>query len=481
MFRGASLTISFGLLTLVANTAGLPNPTVLIVPFIVMLFLVALNGLSIAAEFSLIKLNINQIELQAESGHHNAQRLLTVINNSAQHSNYLATAQVGITLASLGLGMYGEPHIAAFVSPYLSYASQQTLGVPLEPTLLETFNYLIAISLLTYLHVVVGRMFPKSLALISAESIATTLVHPMHLSQRILHYPVTALYRLSTWLLRLMRVPSAENYVYIHSTEELERIVAESAEEGLLEETEHAIILNIFDFGDRQVGQVMTPRRKVEAISHTTPLPEILELVSESKHSRFPVYQNSLDTGIIGILHVNDLLRQQVRQRQTGRKQFDLRLLLRPAPIVPEQYPIDKLLAAFRRQRIHMAVVLDEFGGTAGIVTLEDLVEEVVGEVRDEFDLEPEPLIEIAPGVLEVSGRYLIEDLTDEVDLGNEEDLPNVETVGGLITTELGRPPQVNDCVTYNKAVRLTVLSVDGLAVGRARVEFPIRENGEET
>ncbi len=218
----------------------------------------------------------------------------------------------------------------------------------------------------------------------------------------------------------------------------------------------------------------MTPRTKVQAIPHDIPLEDLLRFVTASRHSRFPVFEKDLDH-VIGLLHLKDLIRQQLNKKGN----FDIRLLLRPAPAVPEDQSVEKLLAAFkRRQRIHLAVVLDEFGGVAGIVTLEDLVEEIVGEVRDEFDFEKEPFIELSPGVLEVAGNYLVDDLSDEVYLGDEEDLPDVETVGGLIHTWLGRPPQIGDSVTslYNEKVHFTVLDVDGLAVARAKVEFPTEE-----
>jgi CBS domain containing-hemolysin-like protein len=188
-----------------------------------------------------------------------------------------------------------------------------------------------------------------------------------------------------------------------------------------------------------------------------------------------PVYEEDLDH-VIGILHVKDLVRYQARTKGT----FDIRLLLRPVPVIPENYPVEKLLTTFKRQRIHFAIVLDEFGGTAGIVTLEDLVEEVVGEVQDEFDLESEPIVQLAPGVLEVAGDYLIEDMEDYLDLGREEDLPDVETIGGLIMTGLGRLPRVGDKVTYHNDIHFSVLAVDGLAVARARVEYPLLEDAPD-
>lgn len=470
--------LSLSVLTVAAVAEELPRPTVLIVPSLIIFSLIILNGVYVAAEFAIVSVRPNQMEQLAEAGHPNAPQILETLRSPQNQNNYIATTQVGLTAIALILGMYAEAHLTPFLEPYLGYL----IGSHLPSTQQHFLSALMIIALLTYLHVVLGEMLPKAVAVAMPDRSVLALAPVMQLTQTLIYYPVRWLNGLGLLLLKLMGVPPVEGYARLHSPEELELIVTESAEEGLLNEEEQEIILNIFNFGDRQVGQVMTPRRKIEAIPHNMPLPEIITFVTESKHSRFPVYQDSLDRKIIGILHINDLARHHIRHRiRPGRStsilnedKFDLRLLIRPAPVVPEQFPVDKLLNAFRRQRIHLAIVLDEFGGTAGVVTLEDLMEEVVGEVRDEFDLENEPYVELAPGIIEVSGRYLIEDLQDEIAFGPADELPDVETIGGLITSQLGRPPHINDTVTYNETIHFTVLTVDGLAVGRARVEFPV-------
>ena len=446
---------------------GLPGLETLLVPSLVIIVLVLLNGLFVAAEFAIIGVRPTQIEQLAKQGQSTAKDVLSILDSPDEQNKYIATAQLGITIASLGLGMYGETQLSHFIEPYLAL----WLGRVPDETIIYTVGYVVSVSILTYLHVVIGEMIPKSLALTMPVKMALFVDRPMRLSETLFAVPVTVLNNIGNLLLRLFRVPPAEGHARLHSPEELDLIVTESAEGGLLNEGEQEMIHNIFSFGERQVNQVMTPRRKVEAIAHSLPLPEMLALVAQSKHSRFPVYENDLDH-IIGMLHLKDLVYQQLRMKGN----FDIRLLIRPALAVPENYRVEKLLTAFKRQRVHMAIVLDEFGGTAGIVTLEDLVEEVVGEVRDEFDLESEPMVEIAPGVLEVAGNFLLEDLEEYVYLGQEEDLPDVETVGGLIMTELGRPPRKDDHVTYNDDIHFTVLAVDGLAVARARVEFPVAE-----
>jgi CBS domain containing-hemolysin-like protein len=344
-----------------------------------------------------------------------------------------------------------------------------------SPALVRSIGYVMGLSILTYLHVVLGEMVPKSLALSNAPKVVLALTHPMQIAQTILIIPVQILNGIGRLLLRLFKVPPAEGHERVLSPEEIELLVTESAEGGLMNEDEEEMIRNIFDFSDRVAGQVMTARTRVQAIPIGIPKEKLLKVVTESRHSRFPVYENDRDH-IVGIVHLKDLIRQTMKPDS----KFDIRLILRAAPAVPEDYPVESLLAAFKSQRLHMAIVLDEFGGMAGVVTLEDLVEEVVGEVRDEFDLEHEPYVEIKPGVLEVAGDYLVDDLSEDVFLGKEDDLPDVETVGGLIVAKLGRPPEVNDEVIYHGNVIITVLDVDRRAVTRARVEFPVIDDEKE-
>jgi CBS domain containing-hemolysin-like protein len=440
------------------------------VPTIVILALVVVNGFFVAAEFALIGVRPTQLGELLEAGDRRAAGMLSVLESPDRQNRYIATAQLGISLASLGLGMYGEAQISHFVEPYLAHF----LGVEPHAALVHTVGYLIALSLLTYLHLVLGEVVPKTLALDKPTRAALIMAGPMYAIELIFAIPVAMLNAIGRLLLRILRIAPVESHARLHSPQELEMIVSESAEGGQLNEDEGDFIRNIFTFSERQAHQVMTPRRKIQAIPLDIRLPELVKLVSNSRYSRFPVYEGDLDH-IIGILHLKDLVRQQMKSKG----KFDLRLLLHKVPVIPEHYPVESLLNVFKQLRLHMAIVLDEFGGTAGIVTLEDLVEEIVGEVRDEFDRkESDPLVELAPGSLEVSGQYLLEDLDEYVDLGKEETLPDVETVGGVIITKLGRPPQVGDAVFCRGDIKFTVLSVDGLAVFRARVDFPT--NSEE-
>lgn len=431
----------------------------------VIFLLVLLNGFFVAAEFAIIGIRPTQLEPLAEQGSSAAKRVLQVLASPANQDKYIATAQLGIALASLGLGMYGEPQIAYLIEPYL----ENWLGGEPEPTVIHTLGYLLSLSLLTYLHVVIGEMVPKSIALSKPIRAVTAVSHPMSWFQTLFVLPVQMLNSLGNGLLKLLRVPPAQGHDRLHSPEEIRLIVEASTEKGLLNLQEEKMIFNIFDFGDRHVGQVMTPRPKVKAISTEMPYEQLKQFVTTSQHSRFPVYEEDLDH-IIGVLHLKDLIRYDLH----GSGEFQLSKMVRVAPFVPEAMRVSDLLNDFRRKLIHMAIVLDEFGGLAGIVTLEDLVEEVVGEVRDEFDQEKEPFVEVEPGVLEVAGNILVEDLyAYGLKLGSWDDLPEVETVGGLIVTWLRRPPQVGDKTSYQQ-IEFVVLEVEGLAVARAKIVFPV-------
>ncbi|NHZ71953.1 MAG: DUF21 domain-containing protein [Aquificales bacterium] len=437
----------------------------LLLPVVIILLLVALNGFFVAAEFGIIGVRSTQLEeMEGDDKGGKRQTVLGILDSRRKQDQYIATAQLGITIASLGLAMYGEPQIAHFLEPFIS-----KLWFEPGEALVRTIGYIAGLSLLTYLHVVLGEMVPKSLALADAPTVVLSLTRPMQFAQTILMIPVRILNGIGRLLLRLFKVPPAEGHDRVLSAEEIELLVSESAEGGLLNEDEEEMIRNIFDFSDRVVGQVMTPRTRVQAIPINIVREKLLKTVTESRHSRFPVYDGDRDH-IVGIVHLKDMIRQTMKPDS----KFDIRLILRAAPAVPEDFTVENLLAAFKSQRLHMAIVLDEFGGMAGVVTLEDLVEEVVGEVRDEFDQEKEPYVEIRPGLLEVAGDYLVDDLVEEVYLGEEDDLPDVETVGGLVVAKLGRPPKVGDEVVYLNDVIISVLDVDRRAVTRARVAFPV-------
>lgn len=451
-----------GLFTITRAAAQLlPSASSLFIPLVIILLLIFINGLFVAAEFAIIGVRDTQMEQMVDEGNVVAGHVLEILEDRRRMNRYIATAQLGITLATLGLAMYGAPSLGRFIQPYLQLTD-------LTPAAARMISLVLALTFLIYLHVVLGEMVPKALALSNPSSMALSLDRFMRSACGLLRLPVRFLNGIGNILLRLLRIPPAQGHERLLAAEELELIVVESAEGGLIEDDEEEIIRNIFDFSERTVGQVMTPRRKIQSLPIDCPQQELIQIVTQSHHSRFPIYEGDPDH-IVGILHLKDLVRLTLRPNGP----FDLRLILRTAPEIPEDFRVDRLLAAFKNEKLHMAIVRDEFGGVAGVVTLEDLVEEVVGEVRDEFDVEREPYFEVSPGVLDLSGDYLLDDLADDVYLGEDDELPDVETVGGLIISLLGRPPAVGDSVTFHNNIRLTVLDIDRLAILRVRVEYP--------
>ena len=268
LFLGLGLPGISLFLAAVAAAESLPSPTVLILPTIIILILVVINGVFVAAEFAIIGVRDTQMEQLADEGNAIAGNVLRVLELRPQLDHYIATAQLGITLASLGLAMYAEPAIGHFVEPYL-----ETLG-GFTPATAGTISYIIALSLLTYLHVVIGEMIPKAMALSNASAMAIRLDPLMRLSGGILNYPVRVLNGIGNLLLRLLRIPPAHGHGRLVAAEELELIVAESVEGGLIQDDEEAFIRNIFDFSERTVGQVMTPRRRMQALNVHCPQDE---------------------------------------------------------------------------------------------------------------------------------------------------------------------------------------------------------------
>lgn len=433
-----------------------------VIPLLLITLLVLLNGLFVAAEFAIIGVRPTRLTQLADDGNRTALRVKQILDDPASQDRYIATAQLGITLASLGLGMYGEHAVADWLLGPLEGL------LHLDETTAEAIAVVGALALLTFAHVVVGEMVPKSLALQYAERTALGISSIMALMSWLSYPVVRVLNAIGNGLLRLIGVPLAASHARLYSTEELELVVSESHEGGLLSDNEEQLLHNIFDFSERHVAQVMTPRRRIAAVPRAISEHELRAYLAASPHSRFPVYEGDMDH-VVGLLLLKDFVRQQTQ----GQAPFDIGSLLRHMPTVTTMMPVERLLASFKRSHVHMALVVDEYGGTVGLVTLEDLVEEVVGEVQDEFDQgELPPFREVAPGVLEVRGDVLLDDLRENITLTLPADaaLPDVETVGGIVVGLLGRPAQPRDRVHVGM-VTLTVERVDGLAVSLVRVE----------
>jgi CBS domain containing-hemolysin-like protein len=427
--------------------------------FFIIAILILINGLFVAAEFAIIGVRPTRIGQLAARGNRAARWVQSILRDRRKTDRYIATAQLGITLASLGLGMYAEPAIAHLIEGPL----HDWFG--LEGAIVHTISFILALAAITYLHVVVGEMVPKSLALQNAEGTVLTLGAPMRLIGKLFSIPVTLLNRIGLWTLKLLRISPPGEGSRLYSLDELELLVSESYAEGLLEDYEQELVTNILDFAEERVEQVMMPRPLITAIPAAIGEEELLALFSATPYSRLPVYRGSIDD-VIGVLHLKDLVRQQLSEEP-----FELRALLRPVSFVPATLPVKTLLSRFQKQRQQIAIVMDEHGGTLGLVTVEDLLEEVVGEVRDEFDVgEEEPLTLVQPGHLVVRGTVQLEDVETYVSIGQHEH--DVQTVGGLVWAQLGRRPEVGDEVTLGN-VTFRVEAMTGLTITQVSLLFP--------
>lgn len=437
-----------------------------LLPSAIILLLIVINGLFVAAEFAIVAAPYTRIAQRAEAGDHTARYVLSILRDPVRRNHYIATAQVGITIASLGLGMYGEHTIADWLLGPLEGL------VHLNEAVAHSVALVLAVAILTYLHVVLGEMVPKSLAIQSAETTVLQVSGSMSLIGRLFGPLVSVLNWAGDAITRMLGVPPTEGHERLFSSEELELIVAESYEGGLLAPAEQLYLENIFDFPDRTVGQVMTPRTRVVGLPASANLDQVREVVQESRRSRYPVYQDNMDQ-ILGTVHIKTLARLQV----SATPAFDLQRLLRPALSVPETLSLQEMLTQFQAERTAIAIVVDEYGGTAGIVTVEDLVEEILGEIQDEFDTELPPMQILESGELQVRGDLILDELNQHFDL--ELAMEGVETVGGLIMAELGRVPVPDDRVTVDNT-EFTVTAVEGLAVQTVRVRLPEQTTNPE-
>ena len=419
----------------------------------VILLLVLANGLFVAAEFAIVGATRASIEHQAAQGNLLAQRVARVLEDPQRQDRYIATTQIGISVASLGLGMYGEHVLAEWFVPWLEpYDDNPWIAA-------HALASGISVAILTYLHIVIGEMVPKALALQSADTTALYVSPVIEALEVALKPLVVTLNATGNALLRLVGVQrqevGSERY---HTPEELEFIVKESHEGGLLRGESGRILRELFEFGELTAADAMVPRVRLVGIPVGTEIDELRQFVRTHPHTRYPVYEGDLDH-IVGSVHIKAVLRHFIAGRPVTARDA------RPVPHVPATTSIDDVVAAMRRYRAQMAVVLDEYGGTAGLVTIEDLFEEVIGEIEE--GRERAPIVRDADGRLLVRGTVRLKDVGESLGLALEH--PDVRSVSGLVLSELGRPAAAKDVVVWN-GIRVEVQTVAGLGVGEAAI-----------
>jgi CBS domain containing-hemolysin-like protein len=425
----------------------------ILVAFAIILLLVLANGLFVAAEFAIVGAPRATIEHQAAQGSRLAQRVAYILEDPKRQDRYIATTQVGISVASLGLGMYGEHVLAEWIAAWLEPMSL-TRWVAAHAA-----ASVIAVALLTYLHIVIGEMVPKALALQRADRTALYVSPVIQAIETAILPVVVGLNAIGNGLLRLIgiRRQEVEGERY-HSTEELQFIIQESHAGGMLRGESGRILRELFEFGDRNAGQVMVPRVLVTGIAVGTEPDELRAIVRAHPHTRYPVYVGDLDH-IVGSLHIKEVLRHVITGRTVTAE------VARPVPYVPGPTQLDALMAAMRRQRAQMAVVMDQHGGTAGLVTMEDLFEEVIGDI-EEGGQRPTSIVREEDRV-RVRGTVRLDEAGKV--LGCTIEHPRVTSVSGLVLLLLGRPAAVGDTVVWQN-VQFEVTSVVGRGVEEALV-----------
>jgi len=393
-----------------------------------------------------------RLEPRAAEGSRAARTVLKLMDNPV---GFISTVQIAITMFGIATGAIGEPLVSRYLDDFMP----------------RSLAFVVAFLLLTYLTVSLGELVPKAFALQKAEPYALGIALPLYWLQRASTPLVWALQVTANAVLRLFRIEPAPAGELVHTEEDIRQIVAGAEDAGEIEAAEEEMLYKVFDFADKEVHEVMVPRPEVVALSADLPPEEALGALINSPYTRYPVYRGSLDE-IIGILHVRDLFGAM---HDRGIAQVQLDELVRTAYIVPETKDLAALLAEFRQQNQHMAIVVDEYGGMQGIVTLEDLLEEIVGEIEDEFDLPDESVERLDDRRVRIDGTFPIDDFNEQ--FNTELEVEDFHTMAGLVFGLLGRAPEVGDEVDQD-GLQLRVVEVEGSRIQRLEVEFAESEDG---
>ena len=431
--------------------------------------LVALNAFFVAVEFALASLNSAKIDQLASTGNRAAQR---VQKARAQLDTCFAGTQLGVTMASLALGSIGEPAAARLLAPLLA----KILPQPIIGISANGLAFALGFALVTALHIVMGELVPKSVAFQKADGMALRLVPVLNVYLSLFRPFIVILNGLGNGILRRFGMTPIAGHNAVHSVEELELLVHSTTQAGDLDPQQEQMVAGVFDFRDTIARKIMTPRLDITAVEVHCATDELLRVVTHSGHSRLPVYEGSLDD-IKGVIHVKDVLIDVA----DGSMDASIAELMRPPYFVPETKRASHLLAELRRRKSQMAVVLDEYGVVSGLVTIEDLLEEIVGDIQDEYDVEENPLAQLSPTTWLADGGLTLDELEERLQLhvvSEEENQP--DTLGGLIFERLGHQPTVGETVAFD-GLEMRVEATDGRRVQKALITLTAPRPGEST
>lgn len=427
------------------------------------LFLVLLNGFFVAAEFSLVKVRSTRIDELARTGSATAR----MTQRQLDHLDaYLSATQLGITIASIGLGWVGEPAVASLLEPLFH-------KLHLSSSLVHPISFGVAFATVSALHIIIGELAPKSWAIQRPEHVANACSYPLHIFYWIFRPAIVALNGMAGALLRLIGIQPAAEHELAHTQEELRMLLTQSGEHGILKKSEVDLVHHVFRFADKVARDVMVPRVDMVYLDASWPVEKAIEFASRHTFTRYPLCEGTPDR-VIGIVHLRRLL------PLTGAHEGDLRSLAQATDllVVPEAKPIDQLLRDFQRQSIHMAIVADEHGGTAGLVTMEDVIEQIVGEIHDEFEPRYDYVEKQADGALLADGRVLLADLRFEhdIDLAAGE----AETIAGWVMEQMGDIPRAGERLLV-EGVEVTIKQMAGRRVKQVELRKIARPEETET
>lgn len=430
----------------------------------IILFLLFVNAFFVAAEFSLVKVRKTRLEQLCNEGNSNAKKAMKLVNDV---NRMLAAAQLGVTIASIALGWVAESTIVQIIEPIIKFIANGAISAHIVAVP-------ISFVLVTYFHVLLGEQLPKCISLRHPETISLLIARPMDIFITIFKPFVWFMEVSGNKLLSICHANS-EDASLVHSTEELDMLVDASYNEGVLNETEAEMLHNMFKFSDLMAKQVMIPRTDMICIPNDISYEELNKVALENQYTRYPVYEENIDK-ILGFIHVKDLYSLAMTKES-----YSVQKLIRPLILIPETMTLDNLIIEFKKRQCQIAVVIDEFGGTSGLITLEDVLEEIIGDVQDEFDeAEEADIEEIGENLYIANAMMRIDEVVDFFDLNEsqfEED--DVETIAGLVVKLLGRIAEVGDSVSFN-SLTFTVEEVDGARITKLKIyKEPLVESKE--
>ena len=430
---------------------------------LLVLFLIFMNGFFVAAEFSCVKIRPSRLETLIQEGSRQAKyakRLTDHLDAS------LSVTQLGITLASLGLGWVGEPAVATLILPVTRFFG-------LDDAIGHTVSLALAFSIITALHIILGELTPKTMAIQNVEKIMLTVALPMLIFHRVMYPFVWLLNHVANWVARRLGFEVASEGEEAHTEEEIRLLMEESHRKGLIDDTEVDFVDNVFDFTDLTVREIMTPRTDMVCVYLEDTMEENLKVILEEQLTRYPICHEDKDH-IVGFLHVKDLMKVMAEGRRPN-----LRRLARKALVVPESMDVSVLLKTMQKQRSQMAIVVDEYGGTSGMVTIEDIVEEIVGDIQDEFDEERPTAERRGQRVFSVDAKMLLEELDDILEVRIEDE--DVDSVGGWLYDQIGTAPRVGQ-MAAGGGNTFFVEEIDGVRITRVLLHLgqDLREDHDE-